>query len=452
MPTKAYSDSLRDFCAYYEIDFAPEDLKANKKILKTLGKENLAPISNNEAANRYFDALTAALTLYTQKKIGVGSVSAYQTFGEERHLNISIHDFIREFELTMQDKFASDREEGKDTLRDRKPFEGLKFEDVARGAMNRISGKFNKSLANVWASNIVDDKNVMYDLIDYTNNSMDKLKNARVNNLSDIDCMHIKSIVTAKKAMVKVREGRSGWWALAPWNWSRNSEEKRFLNKLSDTLELYKKNGLSDELISNIMENDNQSILRGVSEEYEECIEDYKTRDPYDRPWIKEEDIPVQENNDKEIELQDFFKLGYIPNINNLEKENELAQKAEQSLNATIESDSIIKGNSKEAEERKKSYQMAREVFTNNYQRLKDITSQKEENRANNINFLSQIYKVQDETWMEQHPDYVAPEISEIADNSKVQVDLSDVFNHKEHDKSSEKIQEVPEVKHELKK
>jgi hypothetical protein len=162
MATKEYSDSLRDFCAYYEIDFDPEDLKANKKTLKTLGKENLAPISNNEAANRYFDALTAALTLYTQKSIGVGRVSAYQTFGDERHLNISIHDFIREFELTMQDKFASDLEEGKDTLRDRKPFEGLKFEDVARGAMNRISGKFNKSLANVWASNIVDDKNVIF--------------------------------------------------------------------------------------------------------------------------------------------------------------------------------------------------------------------------------------------------------------------------------------------------
>lgn len=449
MPTQEYRTSLLDFCAYYSIEYDPNDLKTNKKILKTLGKNNLAPISNNPAANGYFDALSAALTLYVQKKVEVGKTHAYDTFYNDNHKNIYLSEFIIAFELMMQDKFKSDFSDGKE-LRDRKPFEGMAFEDVARGALGRIRERFDKSLSSVWADNIVDNVNVMHDLINLSNTSMEKLKNANVRNLDYTDRNNIKNIVTAKKAMENVRAKRGLFWAVLPWNWSRNSEEKAFLNKLTDTLELYKRNGLSDNLLEEIMGNDNRMILNGVQEETEENINEYRLLSENDKPWIIESYADNSQPANDEIDIQAFFKPGYIPNIKKLEKENEIAKKAEISLNNAIAGAEIIKEDA-ESVKRDKSFKMVREVFRNNYNRLKEVTSIKEEKRAGHMNFYSDIYKVQDEAWKEKHPDYVAPEIPENLEEPKIQVDLSSVFVHKENGKSSEKINEASSASNELK-
>lgn len=447
MPTKEYTDSLLDFCSCYNIDYDPNDLKTNKKILKTLGKNNLAPISNNPAANSYFDALSTALTLYVQKKVEVGNLDAYDIFSNDSHKSVSLSEFIIAFELMMQDKFKSDFSDGKE-LRDRKPFEGMAFENVARGALGRINERFGKSLSSVWADNIVDNVNVMYELINLSNTSMENLKNADVRNLDYTDCNNIKNIVTAKKAMENVRAKRGFFWPILPWNWSRNSEEKAFLNKLTNTLDLYKRNGLSDDLLQEIMGNDNRTILNGVSEETEENIEEYSHRNENDKPWIPESYADNSQPANEEIDIQTFFKPGYIPNINKLEKEKEIAKKAEISLNNAIIEASNLNSNKKEAD--KASYWLAREVFINNYKRLQEVTSIKEEKRADHMNFYNEIYKAQDEGWMEKHPDYVAPEIPENLEEPKIQVDLTSVFVHKENGKSSEKVQEDPSVLKEL--
>jgi hypothetical protein len=52
---------------------------------------------------------------------------------------------------------------------------------------------------------------------------------------------------------------------------------------------------------------------------------------------------------------------------------------------------------------------------------------------------------------MEKHPDYVAPEIPENLEESKIPIDLSSEFLSKENCKSSEKVQEAPPVSNELK-
>lgn len=449
MPTKEYTDSLSNFCGYYNIDYDPNDLKTNKKILKTLGKNNLAPISNNPAANSYFDALSTALTLYVQKRMEVGNLHAYDIFSGDNHKSIYLSDFIIAFELMMQDKFKSDFSDGKE-LRDRKPFEGMAFENVARSALGRIRERFGKSLSSVWADNIIDNVNVMYDLIDLSNTSMENLRNANVKNLDSTDCDNIKNIVTAKKAMENVRAKRGFFWPILPWNWSRNSEEKAFLNKLTDTLDLYKRNGLSDNLLAEIMGNDNRMILSGVQEETEEDIAAYNERSENDKPWIPEIYADNSQPANDEIDIQAFFKPGYIPNINNLKKENEIAKNAEISLNNAIAGAEIIKEDA-ESVKRDKSFKMAREVFRNNYNRLKEVTSIKEEKRAEHMNFYNEIYKAQDEGWMEKHPDYVAPEIPENLEEPKIPIDLSSEFLSKENGKSSEKVQEAPPVSNELK-
>jgi hypothetical protein len=448
MPTKEYTDSLSNFCGYYNIDYDPNDLKTNKKILKTLGKNNLAPISNNPAANSYFDALSTALTLYVQKRMEVGNLHAYDIFSGDNHKSIYLSDFIIAFELMMQDKFKSDFSDGKE-LRDRKPFEGMAFENVARSALGRIRERFGKSLSSVWADNIIDNVNVMYDLINISNTSMEELKNANVKNLDSTDCDNIKNIVTAKKAMENVRAKRGFFWPILPWNWSRNSEEKAFLNKLTDTLNLYKRNGLSDNLLAEIMGNDNRMILSGVQEETEDDITAYNNLGENDKPWIIESYANNSQPANDEIDIQAFFKPGYIPNINNLKKEEEIAKNAEKSLNNAIIEASNPNSNKKEAD--KASYWLAREVFKNNYKRLQEVTAIKEEQRAEHMNFYNEIYKAQDEGWMEKHPDYVAPEIPENLEEPKIQVDLSSVFVHKENVKSSEKVQEAPPVSNELK-
>ena len=467
MPTQEYTDSLLNFCSHYNINYDPNDLKTNKKILKTLGKNNLAPISNNPAANSYFDALSTALTLYVQKKVEVGNPHAYDIFSNDSHKSISLSEFIIAFELMMQDKFKSDFSDGKE-LRGRKHFEGMTFENVARGALGRISERFGKSLSSVWADNIVDNVNVMYDLINISNTSMEELKNANVKNLDSTDCDNIKNIVTAKKAMENVRAKRGFFWPILPWNWSRNSEEKAFLNKLTNALDLYKRNGLSDNILEEIMENDNRMILNGVREETEENIEEYNHRSENDKPWIPESYADNSQPANDEIDIQAFFKPGYIPNINNLEKEKEIAKNAEislsnaiaknteKSLNNAIEAKNkgdaeAIKRENAESAKRDKSFIIAREVFKNNYKRLQEVTAVKEEERASYMNFYGDIYKAQDEGWMEKHPDYVAPEIPENLEEPKIPIDLSSEFLSKENGKISEKIQEEPSISKELK-
>ena len=467
MPTQEYRTSLLDFCAYYSIEYDPNDLKTNKKTLKTLGKNNLAPISNNPAANSYFDALSTALTLYVQKRMEVGNLHAYDIFSGDNHKSIYLSEFIIAFELMMQDKFKSDFSDGKE-LRDRKPFEGMAFENVARGALGRINERFGKSLSSVWADNIIDNVNVMYDLINLSNTSMEELRNANVKNLDSTDCDNIKNIVTAKKAMENVRAKRGFFWPILPWNWSRNSEEKAFLNKLTDTLDLYKRNGLSDDLLAEIMGNDNRMILSGVQEETEDDITAYNKLGENDKPWIIESYANNSQPANDEIDIQAFFKPGYIPNIKKLEKENEIAKKAEISLNNAIAKNTekslnnaieaknkgdaeAIKRENAEAVKRDKSFIIAREVFKNNYKRLKEVTAIKKEKRADHINFYGEIYKMQDANWMEKHPDYVAPEIPENLEEPKIPIDLSSEFLSKENSKSSEKVQEAPPVSNELK-
>jgi hypothetical protein len=198
------------------------------------------------------------------------------------------------------------------------------------------------------------------------------------------------------------------------------------------------------------MGNDNRMILSGVQEETEEDIAAYNERSENDKPWLIESYADNSQPANDEIDIQAFFKPGYIPNINNLEKEKEIAKKAEISLNNAIAGAEIIKEDA-ESVKRDKSFKIVREVFRNNYNRLKEVTAIKEEQRAEHMNFYNEIYKAQDEGWMEKHPDYVAPEIPENLEEPKIQVDLSSVFVHKENGKSSEKVQEAPPVSNELK-
>ena len=268
--------------------------------------------------------------------------------------------------------------------------------------------------------------------------------------------------------MENVRAKRGFFWPILPWNWSRNSEEKAFLNKLTNALDLYKRNGLSDNILEEIMENDNRMILNGVREETEENIEEYNHRSENDKPWIPESYADNSQPANDEIDIQAFFKPGYIPNINNLEKEKEIAKNAEislsnaiaknteKSLNNAIEAKNkgdaeAIKRENAESAKRDKSFIIAREVFKNNYKRLQEVTAVKEEERASYMNFYGDIYKAQDEGWMEKHPDYVAPEIPENLEEPKIPIDLSSEFLSKENGKISEKIQEEPSISKELK-
>lgn len=149
--------------------------------------------------------------------------------------------------------------------------------------------------------------------------------------------------------------------------------------------------------------------------------------------------LEKQKGASKDVEPKIFFERGYIPNVYNLEKENAVAAQLENALKEEI----YINKNYE-------AYKLAHEVFQDNYERLKAITNMREEKRENYLKKYSDIYEMQDEAWLHNHPDYVAPEapIGATVQSFDVRerVNFLDAFAENSNVRHAERIEEIKAV------
>lgn len=153
----------------------------------------------------------------------------------------------------------------------------------------------------------------------------------------------------------------------------------------------------------------------------------------------KQDIVELQRNASKEVDPQTFLKTGYVPNIFNLEKESIVANNVDSALKKEIH-----------LNQKYETYKQAQELFEINRTRLNDLMSTREHIRPEQIRVNSEIYKAQDEAWMEKNPNYVAPELPKEISSTRQQIDVSKDISEKDNQKNTEIIKDPSIQKKEL--
>ena len=285
MATEKYSSVMNDFSFEFGINFNIDAYQTLHHKMKSMSIFIYDRNKASERLNLYVNTLYTTLNLYMESKTKMGDGQYYDTFKDNSSSMVAIGDFILGFENVMREKHASDLAENKETLQDRKPFEGADFGTLARTMLNRISQKYDRSMSDIWASNVVSDEAVMQNLKRITDQAKETIDSSiRSNHAGRMDFFNnpreLRTLITAKKTMEKVRAQRGTFWKIMPWNWARNWRESRYLNSLNDKIAEYGNNGLSADVISELMGADDRSLLSGVSEDLEEVIERFAETEP----------------------------------------------------------------------------------------------------------------------------------------------------------------------------
>lgn len=323
MATEKYLSELTDFQNEFGISFNIDAYVTLRHKMKSTGVFIYDRNDPKERLETYTNTLYAALMTYAESKTGMGVGQYYDMFkplasstshndgeveekedeneldaeansledegmsheadlddevAEEENPDINIAGFILAFEQLMREKFASDVEEGEETISERQPFEGGKFGDIARDMLRRVSQTYDKSLSDLWAKKVIAKRTVMKELkilTDKATTSIDTTVKTEHQGRMDFITRdrEVKTFITAKKAMERVRAQRGYLWAILPWNWSRNSEEKAYLESLKNKLTEYESHGLTADVIAEIMHHDDSSVLSGNSESIERASE-----------------------------------------------------------------------------------------------------------------------------------------------------------------------------------
>ena len=321
MATEKYLSELTDFQNEFGISFNIDAYVTLRHKMKSTGIFIYDRNDPKERLETYTNTLYAALMDYVKSKVGMGDGQHYDVFkplassaahddeveegeneldaeanalgdvgipheadlddeevAEEESPIIDIAGFILAFERVMREKFASDVEEGEETISERKPFEGAKFGVIARDMLRRVSQTYDKSLSDLWAKDVLAKRSVMKELKILTGKATSSIDTTvKTEHQGRMDFItrdrEVKTLITAKKAMEKVRAQRGYLWAILPWNWSRNSEEKAYLESLKNKLTEYESQGLTADVIAEIMHQDDSSVLSGNSESIERASE-----------------------------------------------------------------------------------------------------------------------------------------------------------------------------------
>ena len=283
MPTENYREALRDFGYEFGIKFDIDAYQTGYQKIKATSPLVYDKDSAEERLDYYTNTLQAALMLYMESKTSMGDGQYYDMFKVSDTSVIAIGEFILAFENVMKEKYASDLAEGKETMQGRKPFEGEDFGKLSRDMLKRVSEKYDKSLHEIWADNVINDEAVMQNMKELTEKATDAIDLAirTERKAGEMNFRNnpggVRTIITAKKTMEKVRAQRGFWWKVAPWHWRRNWREREYLNSLNSKLAEYAQSSLTPEVVESLMEADELSILYGVSDELEKVIQNQAT-------------------------------------------------------------------------------------------------------------------------------------------------------------------------------
>lgn len=252
MAGEKFRQEAARFTEEYGFRFSIEKHLEGRAILKRSDMDTVRKGRDREALEEYYDTLSEALTAYLESKTYMADGKAYETE------DISIRDFVDGFERVMQARYEDGLEEPRTTPR--KPYEGAVVNAFMRSLWGEVR-RFDKPLPEVWANNVLKKYDSMERMKAITEAADTRL--ATIERAEDLgeNRKDLANLVMVKQAMEKVRAGRGFFWRWAPWNWSRNSEEKEYLASLTAKVEAYKEKGFPVEEVKAT-----SSVLAGAAQ------------------------------------------------------------------------------------------------------------------------------------------------------------------------------------------
>ena len=209
----------------------------------------------------YARGLNSILKNYVESKTTMGPGFVYDMSG------LKIADLVRDYEEIVAMKNAA-----LETPRARAPYEGATMEKVVNHVLNE-SKKYDRTIGTMWADRVMSGKLTMEAMREMTENAYSNLSYARVDKVDSIDKKNIKDILMAKEAMEQVRERRGFFWKIMPWNWSKNSQEKAYLARLSMFEDSLMERGLP---VNEMQEEISKTVMTSVYENAESVEADVK--------------------------------------------------------------------------------------------------------------------------------------------------------------------------------
>ena len=158
----------------------------------------------NAALNMYVDTLASALTAKMESLSQIGAGKLYQT------VDLSIGDFIDDFDRVMQAKFADEARESQ-TENTHKPLEGATYARIANAVWNRVK-HFNKPTPDVWADGMIQGNVTLQDIQKVVDPATQRLLGDYDESWGDIEESDYCNVYMAKQALDKAMAGRSFWW------------------------------------------------------------------------------------------------------------------------------------------------------------------------------------------------------------------------------------------------
>ena len=224
------------FNSEYGISLSIKGYQNQRKVFQNLDMFASPKVdSKNEPLAEYVDTLQVAFNKFLEKQTKMENGKEYEMY------DFSIQKFIKDFDRVMQMKYESGLKEGEESAYT--PYAGANFTKLAQRVIKEAGRRFDKTLPEVWASNLEQGISTMEEMKAVTEQAEKDLEGVKAEDLSERQINQLGNIVTAKQAMEKLRASRGFWWKVAPWNWSRNSQEKQYLQELTEKVQKYDENG-----------------------------------------------------------------------------------------------------------------------------------------------------------------------------------------------------------------
>ena len=262
MATERYRSVQQAFETEFDITFDADAISTANYKINSLKNFTFKRNAQKEIAKNYLQTLSDAVELYLKSKTSIGDGQYYDAFirsknpftdvvgqpaaakdpenGSEKIDNesaeqnpaeqsiednapenednapeieddvpeIALGKFINGFEELMQEKYMSDVAEKKVAERDRKPFEGLSYEAIAKAVLAKVNKIYNNtSMVDVWVERITHSDDFFETLQKETKKAEKpideyiKFPQSAISRNPFIDCAtQVRALVTAKKA------------------------------------------------------------------------------------------------------------------------------------------------------------------------------------------------------------------------------------------------------------
>ena len=297
MAGERYAAEYKEFSRKYNIDFSISDHYDFEKEMKALSNFAFKADYKNEELNLYVDTLVAALSVKLEK---ISKISEGRLYGSA---DVSIGDFIDDFDKLMQAKFADEAKET-ETVNTHKPLEGVTYAAIANAVWKRVK-HFDKPTPDVWADSIIEGNLTLEDIKKVVEPAKARLDGAYDETWGDSEKSDYFNIYMAKQALDKALEGRSFLWKVWPGNWGQWYRESQYSDQLKRDLLKYNlsNDGLDEEELKELTE---KSMISGAKNKLQVFLKEKaaanKTAPEAIEELSDEKEILFDEKNLDEIE------------------------------------------------------------------------------------------------------------------------------------------------------